>query len=1137
MKSLWLVLRGSQCLRVSAAMVLFCGFGGLVFGQDTGVAPVRQRIVQRVNESERMTLSGNVHPATMLATEESPADPNLVLDHLILQVLPSAERQAELDQLLAGQSDPESEHYRQFLTPAEFGARFGADPADLEILSLWLQSHGLRVTGVAAGQGSILFSGTVAQVSRTFHVQMRQYTVNGVRYLANANDPQVPVALAGAVGGVVGLNNFQLQAYARPTADRIVSEGISPAFSPSGRRWLTPGDYATIYDINPLLSAGIDGTGQSIAVIARSNIYLSDVRSFRSMFGLKANDPQVIITNSDPGIRNGDNIETTLDTEWAGAVAPGATIKVIVSSSGSGDGIVTSSLYAVNQNVAPIITVSYGACEAQMGASGVAFFDSLWKQAAAQGQTVLVASGDSGAAGCDGVSTPTATGGRGVNGLCSSPYSTCVGGTQFVEGPNPGLYWLPTSPGSTLASALGYIPESVWNESGTVAGGSGLASGGGGASIFFPKPSWQTGPGVPADGKRDVPDVSLTAAAHDGYTVVQGGTLGYIFGVSGTSASTPSLAGIMALVNQRTKSIQGNINPILYALAAKQATGGAAIFHDVKTGDNSVPGQTGFSATTGYDLATGLGSVDANLLATLWTSASTKTGTLSIVGNAANLNVGQTGSTTVSTVATGLSTAVTLAVSGLPAGVTATFAPASIAAPGSGSSVLTLAATAAAVPGTYTVQLTATAGSLTATSNFSLTLTTPTFALSYGGGLYPSVNFGPNPPYTSQTIKLQTLPANGFNSPITLTASGMPAGMTVKFAPATLAGSTVGNSVATVAVASTVKGGNYSFTITATGGGVTQSVKYLANVFVQPSCTLTPNLFSTNFKAGSSAVLTLACNAAAAGTTPVSLSIAGAPSGVTATFSAPTVSAGKSVTLTIASTAAVTPGTYALNVTGSETSGATQTLSLYAAIGTPVFALTLNPAAVTGIVGSTTSVVAQVTPEPGFNSPVTVWIGSRPNGVSASFSPAPNGGLGNTITLTLDGTTVPGTYPLTIGAIANTGFSRTVVSTLTVLAPPTLTMTSSAATLTARLGATGQVTLTSTPGGAFNSAVAFNVTGLPSDVTATFSKPSLAAPGNGTTAMAVKVAATAKTGTYRLSVVATGGGLTATVPVTLSITK
>ena len=363
-------------------------------------------------------------------------------------------------------------------------------------------------------------------------------------------------------------------------------------------------------------------------------------RSFRSTFGLAGNNTQVILNGADPGIvSSAEEMEADLDVEWSGAVAKGATIKFVVSkSTNSSDGVDLSNQYIVTNNLAPAMSVSFGACEASLGTAN-SFYNSLWQQAAAQGISVFVSAGDSGSAGCDNPNlTSPATHGLGVNGLASTPYNIAVGGTQFADTASPGTYWNGSNDAHN-ASARSYIPEVVWNESSYASGSStnNLFAGGGGVSQVYGAPTWQTGKGVPTGDPgaatqhhRYLPDVSLNAAGHDGYLVIHEGGL-YLVG--GTSAASPSFAGLAVILAQYTGGRNGNLNTRFYPLAAQLP----AVYHDVTTGTNAVPCAggsagcsstkagtpgvlNGYSAAAGYDLATGLGSVDAYAMAFNWGS-------------------------------------------------------------------------------------------------------------------------------------------------------------------------------------------------------------------------------------------------------------------------------------------------------------------------------------------------------------------------------------------------------------------------------------------------------------------------------------------------------------------------------------
>jgi pseudomonalisin len=675
----------------------------------------RDRITSFIDDDQRVTLRGNRHPLALARYDAGAVAPDFPMQHMLLTLLPDSAQQDALNQLVDAQHNPESAYYHQWLTPEQYGERFGVSEADAAKIVDWLQGHGMELEEVTAGRRSIVFSGSAAQVEAAFHTQIHSYKIGEEVHHANAKEPEIPAALVQVVGGVVSLHDF----HSEPMHNG--ARLPAPDFTSGGSHYLAPADFAIIYDLVPLYQQAINGSGQSVAIVARSNIKLADVRQFRTFFGLPANDPQIIVNGSDPGIwSSGEETEADLDVEWSGAVAKNAAIKLVVSkSTNSSDGVDLSAQYIVNHNVAPVMSMSFGLCEAFLGSSGNGFLNSLWQQAAAEGITVFVSSGDDGAAGCDSASASTASHGHGVNGLCSTPYSVCVGGTEFNDS-NASLYWSASNASGTQASAISYIPEKVWNESGP---GYGLWSSGGGTSSIYGKPAWQSGTGVPADGKRDVPDVSLTSAGHDGYLIYQEGSL-YVVG--GTSAASPSFAGVMALVVQHAGARQGNANTVFYSLAGKQRAGGAAVFHDIISGSNSVPGLIGFNATLGYDQATGLGSVDGSVLVTHWSDATpppVPAFRATVSASSVSVTAGSNKSVTVNVaVSGGFNAAVSLSVTGLPTGVSAAFTPAVLSAPGSGASVLKISAGGSAKAGTYSVTVSA-ASSGSATQKMELAVT------------------------------------------------------------------------------------------------------------------------------------------------------------------------------------------------------------------------------------------------------------------------------------------------------------------------------------------------------------------------------------------------------------------------------
>jgi pseudomonalisin len=962
------------------------------------------RIIERIDDERRVVLLGQRHP---LATPENSIGnvaPGLPMQRMVLVLRPDASQDAALETLIEAQHDPGSSYYHHWLTPAQFGARFGVSQGDLDQVMNWLHAAGMEVEDIPSSHRTLVFSGTAAQVESAFHTSIQKYLVKGALHYANARDPEIPQALAQVVSGVVALHDFRsVPLYAiAPVAP------AAPAFTASnGAHFLMPEDWVTIYDVGPLYGQGLDGTGQSIAVLGRVDVALSDVRTFRSNAGLPPNDPQMIINGPDPGFPwCDDELESAMDVEWAGAIARNATIRFVTSQSTSTDGITLSAQYAVGHNVAPIVSLSYGLCEAALGSGGNAFWNSTWSQAAAQGMTVLVASGDNGAAGCDSPDQTTATQGRGVNGLCSSANSTCVGGTQFNDTYNSGDYWAATN-GEGQSSAISYIPELAWNESGWSGG---LWAGGGGSSILYSKPAWQAAPGVPADGMRDVPDLALHASIEDAYVVqIQGG----IFYASGTSAATPSLASVMALVTEQAGSAQGNANPVFYALATQQlSSGGAAVFHDITSGNNSVPGVTGFNAGVGYDEATGLGSVDASLLVNHWGDHISSNFALSPNVSSVSVAQGSSGTATISLTAQGgFTSPVTLSASGAPTGVTIRFSSATVTANAPVTATITVAANAAA--GTSTIALSGTGGGLTRATSVSLTVTTPSFTLTSSASSV-TLTVG-----TPTTLTVSSLASSGFKAAIALSASGLPAGVTASFAPASIASPGTGNSTVTLNGAASAVAGVSTVTLKGTGGGVTKSQAFSLTVIV-PSFTLTANSASATITSGSTTTYVLNTSAVNGFKSAIALSVSGLPSGVTAKFAPLSIPApgNGSSTLTLTTAATAVGGGYSLtvNATGG---GVTKTQALSLTVTGPTFTLTLGGANVIVARGGSIPVTLSTAVANGFKSAITLSVSGLPKGVTATLAPtsipSPGGGS-SMLTLKAASSTVTGKTTLTVTA-------------------------------------------------------------------------------------------------------------------------
>lgn len=640
--------------------ILLClvGFAAAIQGLGAQTAP--PRITSEISTAQVSPLKSSLRPwaQAQLDAGRMPTSTKLTGMTLVFNRTPA--QQADLEALLAAQQDPSSPQYHQWLTPDQFAARFGMTQSDLEQIQTWLQQQGFSIDWVARSRTMIRFSGTAGQVEQAFQTEMHYYQVDGAKHFAPSTALSLPAAFASTVEDVRNLSDF------RPKPMHITARAanVTPQFtsSVSGNVFLAPGDIKVAYDMNPLLSAGFTGVGQTIAVMGQSEISASDIEAFQSAAGLPVKDPTSVIV---PGTGNaafysGDEAESDLDLEWAGGIAPGANLFfVYTGDSSNSNGVFDSIAYSADENIGNIISVSYGACETALNGFSL---ESVLQQAAAQGQTVVAASGDEGSTSCFGDTglTTAQQQALAVNYPASSDYVTGVGGTEMTSadikgGSSFSTYWNASS-GSGGTSLIKYVPEVAWNDDATsgsvsAASGGGLSASGGGASTLFTRPSWQTGvTGIPSGTFRVVPDVALYSSPQlPGFLYCTGDASNWVNGqqascnngfrdnatgdltvAGGTSFDAPIFAGMVAVVNQSAgyATGQGLFNTQLYKIAGNSYPGP---FHDITSGNNFCTAGTtygycgsngatlGYAAGTGYDQVTGLGSVDLAALATALT--------------------------------------------------------------------------------------------------------------------------------------------------------------------------------------------------------------------------------------------------------------------------------------------------------------------------------------------------------------------------------------------------------------------------------------------------------------------------------------------------------------------------------------
>jgi len=1055
------------------------------------------RITAVVDDAERTTIPGT-HPGRARTEDEAGRVPlGSKLQGVGIAFSRTSAQEADLQALLAAQQDPTSPLYHKWLTPEEFGARFGLADSDIAKVQSWLERYGFTVESVSRSKNRIIFSGTVDQVEAAFGTEIHYYKVNGETHFAPSRDVSVPAALSSVVQTVTNLSSFRPKSHISGPGPR---RAVSPDFtsSQSGNHFLTPKDVATIYDINPAYKAGYNGVGQSIAVVGQSAIVLSDIEHFQTAAGFAVKDPTlVLVPNTGTAtIRSGDETESDLDLEYTSTIANGATIYFVYVGNNANNNVFDSIQFAVTNRTAPIISVSYGLCETALGPSEYSSLNSILAQAASQGQSVIVAAGDTGSTDCyrETSLTPAQQQALAVDFPASSQYVTAMGGTEFplaaVTSANT-TYWQAANGSDLVSSALSYIPEQVWNDDSSA----GLGSGGGGVSTLTPRPSWQTGvPGIPSGTFRFVPDISLTSSANNaGYLFCSSDTMTRVTGsctngfrdstnvnltvAGGTSFAAPVFAGMLAIINDKLNSTgQGVINSTLYTLAANSSTYASA-FHDITSGGNqctagtsicSTAGASQYPATTGYDEASGLGSVDFFSLMTAWPGSSSSLVPSKTTLSAATMTPAPGANDAITIrVASGSTSSTATPTGTLTVTVDGTLQTSSLALV-NGSATYTFSSM---TPGAHVIAATYSGDSTYASSTGSLTVTVPS----------PPVAMAQTVTTTANTPKAITLTATPGTPGDTLTYA-----IVTNPAHGTLSG-TAPNVTYTPATGYV---GPDSFTFDATENGVASSPATVSITVASgpPPPVANNQSVSTNKN------------------TAVAITLTGTPgtSGDTLTFAIATNPAHGALSGTPPNTT-YTPTTgyvgsdsFTFNV--AESNGATS-----ATPGT----ISINVVQPPPVPSKTTLSAATSTPAVGASDAISITVASA----STSSTTTPTG----TLTIAVDGTTQTPSLTLTNGSATYT-FSSTVAGPHTIAATysgdsnyapssGSLTLTVfaksfnlAAGNVTVMAGNPGVSTVTITPQNGYTGTIAWTVSSSPALTNGCFIIPNTTI--SGTTAVA-----------------------------------
>jgi len=1073
-------------------------------------------ITQNVDENTWVTLGGNTRPEAKAKYDLGRVADNVVMEHLLLLLKRSPEQERELEKLIEELHDSSSPAFHRWLSAKEFGERFGVSQQDRDSIKNWLQAHGLKVNVDYTNDLLIDFSGTAGQVEEAFRTEIHNLNVKGAQHIANMSDPQIPTALAPAVAGVVSLHDFRPDPMYRPRAEYTVAE--------NGKRHylVVPGDLAMIYNLNPLFSAGISGQGQTIVVIENTDVYATaDWTSFRSVFGLSSYTdgsfteihpapPSGSDNCSDPGANNAD-IEAAVDAEYASAAAPSAAIVLASCADTTTFGGLIALQNLLNASTTPpaLVSMSYGECEATSGAASNAAFNSTFQQAVTEGVSVFVSSGDNATAFCD-RDDRLAISGIGITGWGSSPYDVAVGGTDFGDtfaGTNH-TYWRGTN-SPTYESAKSYVPEIPWNDScgslllaefegfseaygasgfcnstkgetdflNTFGGGggpSGCATGTpsipgvvGGTCAGWPKPSYQSLLGNPSDGVRDIPDLSLFAA--------NGIWLHYypycFSGPGGVPCTEAPVDWPGAGGTSFTAPIMAGIQALVNQKAGSSQGNPNFVYYNLAatqygtTGDkacNSSLGNTVASSCIFYDVTLGDNDVACSYTPSL-----------------------------------GIDTCYTPSGSyGVQSTSSDAYEPAYEAGKGWDFATGIGTVNAYNLVNNWPLLFTVTADTT------SLTIT----------------------PVSPGTSTITVTSFNGFTGSVTLSATGLPNGVTASFSP----NPTTATSTLTLTASATAAAGTAVVTITGTSGSVTQTTTLSLTVNGTSSFTLSTSPKSLAITPGGSGTSAITITPLNGFSGSVTFSASGLPQGVTASFNPNPATTTSALTLTASTTAAA--GTVTVTITGisgSLTQKITISLTVTAA---PGYTLSTAPSSLTVVQGSQGTSAITITPLNGFAGSVALSASGLPSGVTAAFSPDP-ASSSSTLTLTASAVATTGTAAVTVTGTSGSS-TKTVAISLTVTPAPSYTLSAAPGALSVAQGSQGKNTITITPLNGFAGSVALSAAGLPTGVTASFSRN----PATSTSVLTLDAKSSATEGKFTITVKGISGSLSATTTIALTVT-